>query len=101
MNYEMNDEHTGFQSTALFMLAGAVIGAAAALIFAPATGRDTRAYLGRQGRRIADDVAEQGRRAWAEHGERVTQAVRRGYETATNAASNAMADAENRMPRQS
>jgi hypothetical protein len=39
MNYEMNDERTGFQSTALFVLAGAVIGAAAALIFAPATGR--------------------------------------------------------------
>ena len=74
MDYEMNDEGTQFTSTMLTVLVGAAIGAAAALILAPATGRDTRAYLGRQGKRLADDVAAQGRRAWAEHGERVTQA---------------------------
>jgi gas vesicle protein len=108
MDYEMRDEQTGgFASSAFIMLVGAAIGAAAALILAPTSGREARAYLGRQskrfadqGKRFADDAVEQGRKVWAEHGDRVTQAVRRGYETASNAASNAMADAENRLPRQ-
>ena len=111
MDYEMNDDQPTFASTAVIMLVGAAIGAAAALIFAPARGSETRAYLGRQGkrlatdvaeqsRRFANDVAEQGRKAWSEHGDRVTQAVGRGYETATNAATNAMADVESRTSRQ-
>src|SRR5262245_44385456 len=71
---------------ALLFIAGAVAGAAAALILAPATGRDTRTFLGRRSRAIADDVANRGKKLWDEHGDRITSAVRRGYETAKTAA---------------
>ena len=105
------NETTGFAAPAFAMLVGAAIGAAIALMFAPATGRDTREYLGRRGKTLANDVAEQGRKMWNEHGERVTSAVRRGYEQAssaatrgyeqaTNAATNAMGGSETRAPRQ-
>ena len=45
-------------------LAGAAVGAAAALLFAPATGEQTREYLGqraREGRDRANEMARQGR----------------------------------------
>jgi len=89
------NDSTGFAAPAFAMLVGAAIGAAIALMFAPATGRDTRDYLGRRGKSLATDVAEQGRKMWNEHGERVTSAVRRGYEQATNAATNAATQATN------
>jgi len=76
---------SGSGSGAVWFVAGALIGAAAALIFAPSTGADARAFLGRRGRELADDVATRGKELWNEHGERVTSAVKRGYETATGA----------------
>jgi len=45
-------------------IAGAAVGAAVALLFAPATGEETREYLGqraREGRERAMDAARQGR----------------------------------------
>ena len=80
---------------------GACVGAAVALMLAPATGTETRAYLGRRGkdiadrskdlanrgREIADDVTERGKKLWNEHGDRVVSAVQRGYEQATAAVS--------------
>ena len=45
-------------------IAGAAVGAAVALLFAPATGEETREYLGqraREGRERAIDAARQGR----------------------------------------
>jgi len=63
-------------------VAGALVGAAAALIFAPSTGADARAFIGRRGRELADEAAKQGKQLWNEHGERVTSAVKRGYEQA-------------------
>jgi gas vesicle protein len=74
----------------MLFLAGAVVGAAAALILAPATGRDTRAFLNRRGREFADDVANRGKKLWDEHGDRITSAVKRGYDTAKNTASDAV-----------
>ena len=74
----------------MMFIAGAVVGAAAALILAPATGRDTRAFLNRRGREFADDVAEKGKKLWDEHGDRITGAVRRGYEQAKNTATDAV-----------
>ena len=73
-------------SALMMFLAGAAVGAAAALIFAPATGSDARAFLGRRGREFADDVTARGKQLWNEHGDRVTSAVKRGYEQATGAA---------------
>jgi gas vesicle protein len=43
----------------MLFVAGAVVGAAAALIFAPAAGRETREFLGRRSRELADDVTQQ------------------------------------------
>ena len=36
---------------------------------------------------MADDVATKGKKLWDEHGDRITGAVKRGYETAKGAAS--------------
>ncbi len=71
-------------STMMVLAAGAIVGAAVALVFAPASGRDTRSYLSRRSRRLAGDVAEKGRQIWAEQGERVATAVRRGYDEAAH-----------------
>ena len=70
----------------MLYIAGAVVGAAAALIMAPAAGRDTRAFINRRGKELADDVADRGKKLWDEHGDRITGAVRRGYEQAKTAA---------------
>lgn len=96
MNYDNTSAKNGATSAILLFSLGALVGAAAALILAPASGRETRQYLGQrskklaenvadQGKKVADNVAEQGRRIWNEHGERVTQAVRDGFAQATEA----------------
>ena len=82
----------GFESgrggTGIMLFAiGACVGAAVALMLAPAAGTDTRAYLNRRGRKLADEVAEQGKKLWNEHGERVVSAVQQGYERAAGAVS--------------
>ena len=51
-------------SVLVAFVAGAAVGAAVALLFAPATGEETREYLGhraREGRDRATDAARQGR----------------------------------------
>jgi len=99
----------GAGSGVMMFVAGALVGAAAALIFAPATGADARAFLGRRGRELADDVAARGKELaddvaargkelWNEHGDRVTSAVKRGYETATGAS---MGESANGAPESS
>ena len=74
----------------MLFLAGAVVGAAAALILAPAKGSETRAFLNRRGKELADDVTTKGKKLWDEHGDRITTAVRRGYDSAKGAASDAV-----------
>ena len=39
---------------------------------------------------FADDVANRGKKLWDEHGDRITSAVRRGYDSAKGAASDAV-----------
>lgn len=80
----------------MLFVAGAAIGAAAALILAPTSGRDARAFINRRGRELADDVATKGKKLWDEHGDRITGAVRRGYETARGAASDTVNGATDR-----
>lgn len=72
------------KGSALLFVSGALAGAAAALLLAPASGRETRAFLGRRGRLLADSVAEHGRQVWHEHGERVAEAVLDGYAVAAS-----------------
>ena len=67
-------------STFVAFLAGAVVGAAVALLFAPATGEETREYLGqraREGKARAAEAARQGRELAREHREKVTTAFER------------------------
>jgi gas vesicle protein len=95
---------------------GAAVGAAAALILAPASGRDTRAYLRRRGdelgheamergrelgrdamergRELSRDAMEVGRESLRTQSERVKSAVASGWERAGNAISNAREEGE-------
>ena len=92
--FEFDNRASG--SGMMLFVAGAIVGAAAALIFAPATGADTRAFLGRRGRALADDVANRGKELWDEHGDRVTNAVKRGYERAAGTVTDAVTGAADR-----
>jgi len=73
----------GAGSLLLAFVAGAVTGAAAALLFAPASGEDTRGFLGqaaREGRDRAAGAARQGREMLAREKENLTSAFERGRE---------------------
>jgi gas vesicle protein len=64
-------------------LLGAVAGAAAALLLAPATGDEARRYLGeraREGRERANEAARQGREYLNRQRETVKSAIDRGRE---------------------
>jgi gas vesicle protein len=77
------DEGAGAGSILLAFLLGAVSGAAVALLYAPATGRETREYLGeraREGREAAAKAAERGREVINEGRETLTTAIDRGRE---------------------
>jgi len=77
------DEGAGAGSVLLAFILGAVSGAAVALLYAPATGRETREYLGekaREGRARAAEAAEKGREAIKQGRETLSTAVERGRE---------------------
>ena len=81
---ESFDSGNGVGSLSVFVI-GAAIGAAAALIFAPASGRDTRAYLRRRGNELGQDAVERGRETWRSQSERVKSAVASGWDKASDA----------------
>jgi gas vesicle protein len=67
----------------LAFMVGALSGAAAALLFAPASGEETREYLGqkaREGRARAREAVDQGREMYERQRDTVTGAVDRGRE---------------------
>ena len=77
------DEGAGAGSVLLAFILGAVSGAAVALLYAPASGRDTRDYLGekaREGRARAAEAAAKGREALAQGRETLSKAIDRGRE---------------------
>jgi gas vesicle protein len=77
------DHNTGAGSVMLAFVVGALTGAAVALLFAPASGEETRDYLGqkaRQGRDRARDAVDQGREFYQRHRETVATAIDRGRE---------------------
>jgi gas vesicle protein len=62
---------------------GALAGAAVALLFAPATGEETREFLGhkaREGKAKAREAMDQGRDYYARNRENLVTAVERGRE---------------------
>jgi gas vesicle protein len=68
---------SSWRGSILMFVAGTAIGAVTALLMAPASGRESRAYLRRQGRRITDDVSSQA--------DRLAEAVKWGRDQATTA----------------
>lgn len=77
------DESVGAGSILLSFILGAVAGAAVALLYAPATGRETREFLGekaREGRDRAADAAAKGREFVNQGRETLTTAIERGRE---------------------
>jgi gas vesicle protein len=77
------DDGTGAGSVLLAFILGAVSGAAVAVLYAPASGRETREYLGeraREGRDRANEFAEKSRQALGQGRETLTNAIERGRE---------------------
>jgi gas vesicle protein len=78
-----HDSGVGAGSVLLAFIAGAVTGAAVALLFAPATGEQTREYLGeraREGRERAAQAARQGRETLNRQRDTIASAIDRGRE---------------------
>jgi gas vesicle protein len=77
------DDGGGAGSILLAFLLGAVSGAAVALLYAPAAGRDTREYLGdraRESRDRAADAAAKGREIVTQGRETLATAIEKGKE---------------------
>lgn len=77
-----NETNTG-ATVMLAFVVGALTGAAVALLFAPASGEETREYLGqkaREGRARAREAMEQGRDVYQRQREHLSSAVERGRE---------------------
>ena len=77
------DESAGSGSILLAFILGAVSGAAVALLYAPATGRETRDYLNdkaEEARQRAADAAAKGREAISQGRDTLSTAIERGRE---------------------
>ena len=77
------DEGAGAGSILVAFILGAVSGAAFALLYAPATGRETREYLGdkaAEARARAADAAAKGRDVVSQGRETISTAIERGRE---------------------
>jgi gas vesicle protein len=81
------DDGGGAGNVLLAFILGAVSGAAVALLYAPATGRETREYLGDRAEEArvraaaaAADAAARGRDALNQGRETLTTAIERGRE---------------------
>jgi gas vesicle protein len=75
------DDVAGAGSVLLAFLLGAVSGAAVALLYAPASGRETREYLGekaREGRDRATAMADRGRQIFEDGRDTLATALERG-----------------------
>ena len=78
-----NHDSAGAGTVMLAFIVGALSGAAVALLFAPASGEETREYLGqkaREGRVRAREAYDQGREMYQRQRESLASAVDRGRE---------------------
>ena len=77
------DNSIGPGSIMVAFVVGAMTGAALALLFAPASGEETREYLGqkaREGRARARDAVNDGRDFYQQQREGIASAIDRGRE---------------------
>jgi gas vesicle protein len=77
------DSGLGAGDLMLAFLAGAVTGAAVALLFAPGAGDETRRFLSEKARESQDkagELARRGREVWKQQKETVATAIERGVE---------------------
>lgn len=77
------DDGGGAGSVLLAFILGAVSGAAVALLYAPASGRETREYLNEkaeEARQRASDAAAKGREALTQSRDTLGTAIERGRE---------------------
>ena len=77
------DDGAGAGSILMAFILGAVSGAAVALLYAPASGRETREYLGekaREGRDRAAEASERGREMLNQGRDTLSHAIERGRE---------------------
>ncbi len=77
------DDGVGAGGIMLAFLVGAVAGAAVALLFAPASGDETRQFLNekaQEGRERAAEAARQGREMFSRQRETIASAIERGRE---------------------
>src|SRR5262245_29022939 len=81
---ETYEGHSTAGALSAFVI-GAAVGAAAALILAPANGRDTRAFLKRRGNELGRDAVDRGRETWRNQSERVKSAISTGWDRAGEA----------------
>ena len=87
-----NNDSVGAGGLLVAFIAGAVTGAAVALLFAPASGEETREFLSeraREGRERAAEAARQGREALQRQRDQLANAFERGrdaYQTARGSA---------------
>ena len=86
MHLEHYEPQASWKSSIFMFVAGTAIGAAAALIMAPASGRESREYLKKQGRKMADNVGVSA--------DKLASAVRWGQEQATSAVQSTMDSAK-------
>ena len=78
-----HNQGIGASGVLLAFMVGATVGAAVALLFAPATGDETREYLGRrarEGRDRINDAARQGREIINRQRDNLTTAFDRARE---------------------
>jgi gas vesicle protein len=77
------DTSIGAGTIMVAFVVGALTGAAVALLFAPASGEETREYLGqraREGRAKARDALNEGREFYQHQREGISSAIERGRE---------------------
>lgn len=74
------DDRSGAGELTLAFLLGAAAGAAVALLFAPAAGRETREFLAQKAQEGQDKAAELARQAWSQQRGTLVTAIERGRE---------------------
>ncbi len=78
-----HDNNIGGGTIMAAFVMGALAGAAVALLFAPASGEETREYLGekaREGRAKAREAVDEGRAFYNQQRDNLSRAVERGRE---------------------